>query len=59
MDSEIILHAELTHTQVHPYAKLAWNVLSAVQKVCIISRPLVKKLTYHAHIDSESSTRPR
>ena len=45
--TSFILHTELTYKQVHPYAKLAWNVLSAAQKVCIISRPLVRRLTYH------------
>jgi hypothetical protein len=32
-----ILHTELMRLQVHPYAKLAWNVLTAAQKVCFIT----------------------
>jgi hypothetical protein len=58
MNPEIILHIELTHLQVHPYAKLAWNVLTAAQKVGVISRHLMKMMTYHAHLGSESTARP-
>ena len=59
MNPEIILHIELIHLQVHPYAKLAWNVLTAAQKVGVMSRPLMKTMTYHTHLDSESTARPR
>ena len=38
--------ANLIRWQVHPYAKLAWSVLTAAQKVCIINYVVTKSYVY-------------